>query len=158
MESEWLYYWCHACKLEFRGIANADLKCFHCSSQLVEEIQEHSAHPSNFVAEMPPRQRPSMISFRFGVPVANLEVLESFLDIRRRQLGVTEDALQQCSVVYFEELPKELAECSVCKEDFQKDTDFLMLPCDHIFHKDCIVQWLRQRNSCPVCRFALPSN
>ena len=29
-------------------------------------------------------------------------------------------------------------------------------PCEHVFHKSCCREWLRQARSCPVCRTDLP--
>ncbi|RLN10910.1 hypothetical protein BBJ28_00015760 [Nothophytophthora sp. Chile5] len=50
------------------------------------------------------------------------------------------------------------AECPVCKDFFVVDDEVHQLPCDHSFHPDCILPWLKQHNSCPLCRFELPTD
>lgn len=42
-------------------------------------------------------------------------------------------------------------ECSICLDVQNKDF-FIKLDCQHIFHKNCIEQWIVQKNNCPLCR------
>jgi hypothetical protein len=43
--------------------------------------------------------------------------------------------------------------CSVCMDDLVKDNEVIILPCNHIFHTNCIEEWLSKYNyNCPVCK------
>jgi len=48
--------------------------------------------------------------------------------------------------------------CTVCLMEFAENDDCALLPCLHVFHRNCISQWLHESNSCPVCRYEMPSD
>ncbi|CAI5475019.1 unnamed protein product [Closterium sp. Yama58-4] len=48
--------------------------------------------------------------------------------------------------------------CAVCKEVAEVGEEVVRLPCRHLYHGGCIRQWFAVRNSCPICRFELPTD
>eukprot|EP01018_Ginkgo_biloba_P037759 Gb_06048 [translate_table: standard] len=48
--------------------------------------------------------------------------------------------------------------CAICKEVVILGEAAKQLPCLHLYHPDCILPWLSTRNSCPICRFELPTD
>lgn len=49
-------------------------------------------------------------------------------------------------------------ECVICKENMKQGRDVCKLPCDHLFHWMCILPWLKEKNTCPCCRYRLPTD
>ncbi|KAI3783606.1 hypothetical protein L1987_42690 [Smallanthus sonchifolius] len=50
--------------------------------------------------------------------------------------------------------------CAVCKDKLLNNEGKIakQLECGHVYHGECIVPWLSSRNTCPVCRFELPTD
>ncbi|KAL5550371.1 hypothetical protein UlMin_000547 [Ulmus minor] len=48
--------------------------------------------------------------------------------------------------------------CAICKDALTIGTEVNQLPCDHLYHPFCILPWLSSRNSCPLCRYELPTD
>jgi len=47
--------------------------------------------------------------------------------------------------------------CAVCLMEMMADELAVRLPCHHLFHEDCVRQWLKKQHTCPCCRTPLPS-
>ncbi|KAH7647869.1 membrane associated with a RING finger [Cryptosporidium bovis] len=45
--------------------------------------------------------------------------------------------------------------CIICLNDFSNEDLTRCLPCDHVFHEDCIDLWLLRNAVCPLCQTAL---
>ncbi|XP_017979730.1 PREDICTED: RING-H2 finger protein ATL39 [Theobroma cacao] len=44
-------------------------------------------------------------------------------------------------------------ECAICLEDFkEKEVCWVLVKCDHVFHKPCAEEWLKRSFWCPLCR------
>ncbi|KAL9226478.1 hypothetical protein vseg_002287 [Gypsophila vaccaria] len=48
--------------------------------------------------------------------------------------------------------------CTICRDEVLVQEVVRQLPCLHCYHGDCIVPWLKIRNTCPVCRYELPTD
>jgi hypothetical protein len=48
----------------------------------------------------------------------------------------------------------EVSVCAICLNEHQVGEDACQMPChkNHIFHPECIQQWLERQKSCPLCK------
>lgn len=43
--------------------------------------------------------------------------------------------------------------CNICLDEYNDDSNCIILPCQHIYHNECITKWLGENsNKCPVCK------
>lgn len=48
-------------------------------------------------------------------------------------------------------------ECVICRDEGAGEGTCEM-PCSHVFHSGCVRRWLKSVNTCPTCRFELPTD
>lgn len=42
--------------------------------------------------------------------------------------------------------------CSICLETFVGNEQVVVTPCNHMFHEECLLPWVKRHGQCPVCR------
>lgn len=48
---------------------------------------------------------------------------------------------------------REEVDCAVCLNNISEGEEIRVLRCEHVFHRDCLNQWVSHRNfTCPLCR------
>lgn len=80
---------------------------------------------------------------------------------KKEALGASASTLRnlpRVKVTGYDIAANESPECSVCLDDLQIGATALRIPCGHLFHEDCVKEWLKKSNECPVCRWELPTD
>ncbi|CAF3347192.1 unnamed protein product [Rotaria socialis] len=79
------------------------------------------------------------------------------LDQTDNKIALTNDQINRLPTERFCPLPNanpEENKCSICMDNYEKNQTLRRLPCLHRYHKDCIDNWLKKSNLCPICRTA----
>ncbi|XP_050373045.1 E3 ubiquitin-protein ligase MPSR1-like [Argentina anserina] len=49
-------------------------------------------------------------------------------------------------------------ECPICLDIFDVGGEAKQMPCNHLFHGNCVEKWLQAHGTCPVCRYTMPAD
>lgn len=80
---------------------------------------------------------------------------------RNRKKGVDPAVIDTFPTLVYSDIKahkvgKGALECAVCLSEFEDDELLRLLPkCDHVYHPECIDEWLQNHVTCPVCRVNL---
>ena len=86
---------------------------------------------------------------RYGPPPASKSAISS---LKKKQVQDYQGSKVECCVCL-----EKIADYN--QEDLKpEDQTVIEMPCDHTFHEACLLPWLKQHNSCPSCRFELPTD
>ncbi|KAL7235825.1 hypothetical protein ACSBR1_019167 [Camellia fascicularis] len=160
------YFWCRHCQRSVRipSPHHSHLLCPRCSSHLhhdlpvppldtLAQILDQSTsiplnQTENEVIEGNPE---AWIVFEFQNPSSPPTEID-----RRGSPPAPTSAIQALPIVNLTETDLiSDSNCPICREGFEVGEEARVMPCKHLYHGDCIVQWLRIHNTCPVCRFEL---
>lgn len=65
------------------------------------------------------------------------------------------DELPEMTVDEKSKIPQDKNECMICMSDFQLKEKLKIMPCTHFFHTDCIREWFKNNDTCPICKCSL---
>lgn len=84
---------------------------------------------------------------RFFIPARFLPVKYSYThDIDSEQLSLLRASDES-----------EEIDCVICMNEIDiKTKEYMIAPCDHIFHPVCLQEWMNVKMECPTCRSVLP--
>ena len=98
------------------------------------------------------------------ISTENMSVDEIIEDLFMKENNINNDINYKRSLViskleefkykYLEKhLNRKEKECSICLEEFKELDRVKLFSCkQHIFHKDCIIKWLLDKDICPLCK------
>ena len=67
-------------------------------------------------------------------------------------IALTDEEFDKIEEIKYEDIDDQ-NKCNICLDTFEESSKILKLKCGHIFHYDCIKNWLQNHNNkCPVCR------
>lgn len=84
---------------------------------------------------------------RFFVPARFLPVKYNY----ERRINLQEMTLLRSSA------EDNSIDCVICMVELDIDArDYMLAPCEHIFHRECLQGWMQVKMECPTCRCVLP--
>ncbi|XP_022851574.1 E3 ubiquitin-protein ligase SGR9, amyloplastic-like [Olea europaea var. sylvestris] len=71
-------------------------------------------------------------------------------------IPATDSSIKSLEMKKLDDENNDYESCSICLDKFYKGIVTTCMPCLHMFHSNCITQWLKMSHYCPVCRFEMP--
>ncbi len=72
------------------------------------------------------------------------------------QKGLSQEEIQKLDLAIYQNIKAERDEphetCVICLETFKNTDKVILLECQHLYHQNCVTEWLLINNNCPICR------
>jgi DNA repair exonuclease SbcCD ATPase subunit len=81
---------------------------------------------------------------------------EQLLDLEERMgnvsKGLSEEAIKKLKKEKYVKDKFSEDKCIICQYEYKVDEQLIILPCNHNFHLECIIEWLKKEKTCPFCK------
>ena len=64
-------------------------------------------------------------------------------------------SLPEITISDMTKIPSEKNECVICLTKYELNEKVILLPCTDMFHTECIKNWFKNQDSCPLCKFKI---
>ncbi|KAI5445422.1 hypothetical protein KIW84_013600, partial [Lathyrus oleraceus] len=142
-------YWCHECDMSVSLTSSpspSPLLCPQCHTHFLELMDSpfsqndaDSFLPSSSLFDV--LFQDALLLLAPSPPKTSIETIIPIITVTPTLLSLLD--------------PNGVVLCAVCKDAISVDEEAKQLPCDHLYHADCITPWLCLRSSCPLCRFRI---
>ncbi|XP_050284453.1 uncharacterized protein LOC126724156 [Quercus robur] len=153
MQRQTYTYWCHECDMSVNliSLSLSHSQCPHCnSSDFLELMDSTIATTTTQQQDSYFLDNPTLLHRLFLLHHNEEDNINNNNHVDSSSLStitISSSMLDSDPVLL----------CAICKDDLLLHSQAKQLPCSHLYHSQCILPWLSSHNSCPLCRFQLPT-
>ena len=81
---------------------------------------------------------------------------EELYNKKRNRFILELDEFQYKHVKKYSTIKEE--KCAICLQKYKGVDIIKEFPCKHIFHKNCILKWIKNSNICPLCKYDITND
>ena len=126
------------------------------AQQILRKFEEQNQRSLNFyrTRKIPDGIVPKQIIITKGNPIQIHPA-----SLQNNKQGQHQQQIQKYHLCCNLQISTQSSDCAVCCERLKNSETVLQVPgCGHIFHEECALVWLRSHNTCPYCRWELPTD
>ncbi|KAK6587871.1 hypothetical protein RS030_81314 [Cryptosporidium xiaoi] len=136
-----------------------DETTIYCQGSLTPSIVDLlPIHLLENIIRLPPRSRPfSILQALAHLPPSDVDRIFGSADSNNNR-GVNDDIVNEISMKSYEfgvgndTSSDDSPMCTVCLSELNQGESVVRLDCHHIFHLQCIKEWLKMSAICPLCK------
>ena len=103
--------------------------------------------PSNTYFFQPCNQTTMNTSYGLSNSFPKVETEEDIIK-KLKKINFNEENYKKCE-------KNEKISCPICLNDIEQNEEVFIFPCEHLFHTNCALNWLKIKTECPLCRHEL---
>lgn len=146
---------------------------FHSACSICEQYEKAVMNHVRLVVDAPASSlddSKSILDLTHTIWIEHhIEDYRNHLEARRRHVSIIERSMEESkppprtandeeihslkTYAYKKKGKKsEKQSCVICLNDLQKGEKIIETHCEHLFHDECLITWLKTNISCPMCR------